>query len=203
MSALFLISGRVRDLEIVRLGGGAEECDQDEFSCTVDGLVIEGHFNRVTFLEGEAIDFVVRLEGEKNIFEAARSMVQRKIWMKTLHTAMGHVAFRIAGLKWLIVPPAMLAMFIFVFGQDFPPESFYHEMIDHFGAFYFMLVLLVVMVQLMLTSGARQTTEILSLLGYDHPSRTNLSKINARAARAWKRSNPSIVVRSELWTYRF
>ncbi len=196
MSDLSLISGRVRNLEIERLPGGPEDTPTDKFSCTVNDVFIEGAIHRVTFLEGENLDIVVRADDGKNLFEAARSKVQRKLWIPSSgYYWTGHIALLKVGVAWLLAP---LLICLLAMGVIWELElSYFYLMMC--GLTYAMIGFFVIFFQMLAYPDAKRTTALLTVLGYDNPAAQNLLLADREAERA----DPSIGPGYELATYRF
>ncbi len=191
ISDLFLISGRVRNLEIVRLGADPEEIEQDHFTFTINDLPIEGYLRRTPFLEGEDVEVVVKVRGDgQYMFEAARSMKQRKLWMMTGMTRRGHQAYRILALQWIFVPLALAELWQLIVGR--PGGDRWYLSFDSMAfPIYLSLLMMVVLFAVACAPAARANTDIFTTFGFENPGWVNPSKMNRQARKKLKASNPS------------
>jgi hypothetical protein len=184
---------------------GGAEIGMDFFTCTVNGILLEGGFYRLEFKEGESVDFVVERETGRNIVKAARSPEQRIIWMLP-HQERGQIAQKRSNIKWMLILSALAAAVLAVVEfYRFPKliQGCLHcYILSIFGAF---LLVFVVMGYAFwrLYGFSKEATEVIEALGYQNPAEVDLHSQHKQAQKKLHQETGKLPPLVQPWSFRY
>ncbi len=181
------------------------EIDVEYFTCVVNGLPLAGHFHKVGFTEGEAIEFVIEEKEGGGIVHAARSPSQRMLWMLPYQTR-GHLAQRKSDWKWTWILSFVLAAGFFLYfeirNQPEFVESIGSRLIEPI-AIFLIAVVINFLVRRRFTHFAKSATEVLRVLGYTNPEKVDLYKQHSLVQRELKQETGQVPPLVDTWSFRY
>ena len=157
------------------------------FGCTVGSETVTGWFDKVEFLNGQYIDFVVREDYRGKFTLAARDPVRRLYWTAAFQTR-GHIAARRARVTQALKVSAWVttACLVVSFFSGWDSEPSMLMMKVYVAVAWFALTFMFCW----LTSrrpdcGMYEATKVFEILGFADPSNVNLPKNHRRAEKRY------------------
>lgn len=197
------VAGVVENLHVVRDASG--EIGMDFFICTVNDAELRGAFHQVEFQDGDYMELVVESEGELATVHAARNPGTRMLWMQP-HQVRGHAAQKLCDIRWSFLYPAAAVVLVgiseFFVDKDFGTHPFSAELL-FYSLVFFVTMAITVMIRLRFKGFARQATEVIRALGYEHPEMVDLWQEHKKAQKALAASTNTLPPLVKPWSYRY
>ncbi|MQA22815.1 hypothetical protein [Rugamonas rivuli] len=167
--------------------------------------MLRGGFHQVEFRNGDFIEFAVGFDTGYAAAHAARSPRLRILWMPP-HRVRGHAIQKICDIRWSFFFPTLAIVLIgiseFLMGRNFGEDGLAAD-----AWFYSMCFVLTLIITVWIRSRFRafavETTEVMRVLGYDHPEQVDLWVRHKAAQKAMAASTNTLPPLLEPWSYRY
>jgi hypothetical protein len=167
--------------------GDSDQEPSGHFGCTVGSETVTGWFDKVEFLNGQYIDFVVRKDFRREFTLAARDPVRRLYWTAAFQTR-GHIAARRARVHQALkvsawVTAACLVVSFFSGWESGPPMLFMTLFVA--VAWFVLTFMFCWLTSRMPDCEMYEATEVFDILGFADPANVNLPKTHRRAEKRY------------------